>query len=85
LWIPSDPCLKTDGGGSALQFVQRLALHLTSWQATFLVGEYLDSEQEDKPIFTVADGVAWLSPKYLAEMLRPLGSMAMTWPNNSLP
>jgi hypothetical protein len=31
-----------------------LALHLTSWQTTFLVGEYLDSEQEDKPIFTVA-------------------------------
>ncbi|CUS39749.1 ATPase domain-containing protein [Candidatus Nitrospira nitrificans] len=43
-------------------FVQRLALHLTSWQATtFLVGEYLDSEQEDNPIFTVADGVLWLS------------------------
>jgi circadian clock protein KaiC len=43
-------------------FVQRLALHLTSWQATtFLVGEYIDSEKEDNPIFTVADGVLWLS------------------------
>lgn len=42
-------------------FVQRLALHLTSWQATtFLVGEYMDSEKEDNPIFTVADGVVWL-------------------------
>jgi circadian clock protein KaiC len=43
-------------------FVQRLALHLTSWQATtFLVGEYMDSEKEDNPIFTVADGILWLS------------------------
>ncbi len=43
-------------------FVQRLALHLTSWQATtFLVGEYQDSEKQDNPIFTVADGIIWLS------------------------
>jgi len=43
-------------------FVQRLALHLTSWQATtFLVGEYQDSEKQDNPIFTVADGIVWLS------------------------
>ena len=43
-------------------FVQRLALHLTSWQATtFLVGEYQDSEREDNPIFTVADGILWLN------------------------
>lgn len=43
-------------------FVQRLALHLTSWQATtFLVGEYMASEKEDNPIFTVADGIFWLS------------------------
>jgi circadian clock protein KaiC len=43
-------------------FVQRLALQLTSWQVTsFLVGEYLDSEKEDNPIFTVADGIIWLS------------------------
>jgi circadian clock protein KaiC len=42
-------------------FLQRLALHLTSWQATtFLVGEYLDSEIQDNPIFTVADGILWL-------------------------
>jgi circadian clock protein KaiC len=45
-------------------FVQRLALHLTSWQATtFLVGEYHDSEREDNPIFTVADGIVWLSQR----------------------
>ncbi len=42
-------------------FVQRLALHLTSWQATtFLIGEYLEHEADDNPILTVADGVLWL-------------------------
>jgi circadian clock protein KaiC len=42
-------------------FLQRLALHLTSWQATtFLVGEYLDNEMQDNPVFTVADGILWL-------------------------
>ena len=43
-------------------FVQRLALHLTSWQTTsFLVGEYTDIEVRDNPVFTVADGLLWLS------------------------
>lgn len=43
-------------------FVQRLALHLTSWEATtFLVGEYEPGELRDNPIFTVADGLLWLS------------------------
>jgi len=42
-------------------FLQRLALYLTSWQATtFLVGEYLESEMRDNPVFTVADGILWL-------------------------
>ncbi len=42
-------------------FVQRLALQLTSWQATtLLVGEYQESEKENNPIFTVADGILWL-------------------------
>ena len=42
-------------------FVQRLALHLTSWQATtFLIGEYVEGELRDNPIFTVADGLFWL-------------------------
>ncbi|MBC7790241.1 MAG: AAA family ATPase [Anaerolineae bacterium] len=38
-------------------FVQRLALDMTSWEVTsFLIGEY--SEEEDQnPVFTVADGV----------------------------
>jgi len=43
-------------------FIQRLALHLTSWQATtFLIGEYVDDEIRDNPVFTVADGLLWLS------------------------
>ena len=42
-------------------FVQRLALHLTSWQATtFLIGEYVEGEMRDNPVFTVADGLFWL-------------------------
>ena len=43
-------------------FVQRLALHLTAWQATtFLLGEYHSAENEANPIFTVADGILWMS------------------------
>ena len=43
-------------------FIQRLALHLTSWQATtFLIGEYVEGEMRDNPVFTVADGLFWLS------------------------
>ena len=42
-------------------FLQRLALHLTTWQATtFLVGEYLENEMQDNPVFTIADGILWL-------------------------
>jgi circadian clock protein KaiC len=47
--------------GRLEQFVQRLALHLTTWEVTsFLIGEYQESELRD-PIFTVADGILWLS------------------------
>jgi len=43
-------------------FVQRLAQFLTSWEATtFLVGEYVPEEIRDNPVFTVADGLIWLS------------------------
>ncbi len=42
-------------------FVQRLALYLTSWQATtFLIGEYTEGEIQNNPVFTVADGLFWL-------------------------
>jgi circadian clock protein KaiC len=52
-----------DGGDLELVgFVQRLALHLTSWQATtFLVGEYPQSDAEENPVTTIADGILWLS------------------------
>ncbi|NMM38636.1 MAG: AAA family ATPase [Glaciimonas sp.] len=44
------------------QFVQHLGMQLTSWQATtFLIGEYGMPESESSPIFTVADGILWLS------------------------
>lgn len=42
-------------------FIQNLALRLASWEATtFLVGEYLEDEMRDNPVFTVADGLLWL-------------------------
>jgi len=43
-------------------FIQRLAQFLTGWEATtFLVGEYVHEEIRDNPVFTVADGLLWLS------------------------
>ena len=52
-----------DRGESSLQrFIQQLGMQMTSWQATtFLIGEYLLPEAEASPIFTVADGILWLS------------------------
>jgi circadian clock protein KaiC len=49
--------------GLSLQgFVQRLAVHLTTWQATtFMVGEYAEDELHGNPVFTVADGILQLS------------------------
>ena len=51
------------GGPLEMQhFVQQLGIHLTGWEATtFLVGEYLTTESAENPIFTVADGLLWLS------------------------
>ncbi|HYQ92474.1 MAG TPA: ATPase domain-containing protein, partial [Candidatus Competibacteraceae bacterium] len=44
------------------RFVQQLGMQMTSWQATtFLIGEYLTAESESSPIFTVADGIFWLT------------------------
>jgi circadian clock protein KaiC len=43
-------------------FVQQLGVQMTSWQATtFLIGEYLAPEAESAPVFTVADGILWMS------------------------
>jgi circadian clock protein KaiC len=42
-------------------FVQRLALRLTTWETTsLLIGEYEEHELRN-PVFTVADGIVWLS------------------------
>ncbi len=52
----------TDGETALQSFIQRLALFLTSWQATtFLIGEYTEGELRDNPVFTVADGLFWLT------------------------
>ena len=53
---------ETSGNGhnNMQQFVQQLAMLMTSWQATtFLIGEYF-TETDAKPVFTVADGLIWL-------------------------
>ncbi len=43
-------------------FIQRLALLLTGWEATtFLIGEYEAHDAECNPIFTVADGIVWIT------------------------
>ncbi len=43
------------------QFVQHLALQLTSWEVTsLLIGEYSESELR-QPLFTIADGILWLT------------------------
>jgi circadian clock protein KaiC len=54
---------QTEHGAYELQhFVQQLGMQMTSWQATtFLIGEYLLPEAESSPVFTVADGILWLS------------------------
>jgi circadian clock protein KaiC len=45
-------------------FMQQLTQFLTSWEATtFLVGEYGTDETQGNPLFTIADGLFWLSQK----------------------
>jgi circadian clock protein KaiC len=48
--------------GTELQgFLERLAIYLTSWEATtFLVGEHAESDTAENAVFTVADGILWL-------------------------
>lgn len=42
-------------------FLQKLAVQLTTWEVTsFLIGEYAEGDTQN-PVFTVADGVLWLS------------------------
>jgi circadian clock protein KaiC len=54
--------VETEAPNSSLErFVQRLALHLTTWDITsLLIGEYQHQELRN-PVFTVADGIFWLT------------------------
>jgi circadian clock protein KaiC len=53
---------RSEGQMELQSFVQRLSLQLTSWEATtFLIGEYEEAEAAGNPIFTIADGIIWLS------------------------
>ena len=61
-------------GENELQhFVQELGTYLSSWEATtFLIGEY-DPVDQSNPIFTVADGLVWLTQDtYQGSMVRKL-------------
>jgi circadian clock protein KaiC len=70
---------QADDGSNLPWFVQQLAVRLTSWQATtFLVGEYDVSEAEHNPVFTVADGLLWLTQSLdRNSMVRKLQIMKM--------
>jgi circadian clock protein KaiC len=60
-FLGPSPESSSNGGMSINGFIQRLALQLTTWEVTsFLIGEYAEQEQRN-PVFTVADGVFWLS------------------------
>jgi circadian clock protein KaiC len=67
-------------GMLALQeFVQRLAMKLTSWQATtFLLGEYPASQIRENPVFTMADGLLVMSQQVSRNsMVRQVQAMKM--------
>ena len=67
-------------GTSGLQkFVQKLGVQMTNWQATtFLIGEYLIPEAESSPVFTVADGILWLTQNlYRNSMVRKIQVVKM--------
>ena len=56
-----EPSPEHDGAMGLEHFVQRLALHLTTWEVTsYLVAAFAKHEVEN-PVFTVADGILWLS------------------------
>ena len=61
------------------QLVQKLGQQMISWQATtFLIGEYLTPESESSPIFTVADGILWLSQNvHRNSMVRKMQAIKM--------
>src|SRR5438034_11775225 len=49
---------------STQEFVQRLSMKLTSWQATtFLLGEYPEAQIRENPVFTMADGLVVMTQR----------------------
>ncbi|MET0857246.1 MAG: ATPase domain-containing protein [Telluria sp.] len=57
---------QSDGEGTAaLQFfIQQLGMQMISWQATtFLIAEFAMPEDEHGALFTVVDGIIWLSQR----------------------
>ena len=67
-------------------FVQQLGLKMSSWQATtFLIGEYMSPEAESSPVFTVADGIFWISQVVHREsMVRKIQVVKMRGQSQSL-
>ena len=58
------PKSEPDGSMSVQEFVQRLAMKLTTWQATtFLLGEYPDAQIRENPVFTMADGLVVMTQR----------------------
>ena len=58
------PKSERDGSMSTQEFVQRLSMKLTSWQATtFLLGEYPEAQIRDNPVFTLADGLVVMTQR----------------------
>jgi circadian clock protein KaiC len=52
------PTTTSETNMAVQEFVQRLAMKLTTWQATtFLLGEYPQEQIRENPVFTMADGL----------------------------
>ncbi|MEQ1620428.1 MAG: ATPase domain-containing protein [Methylococcales bacterium] len=70
---------KRQGITDLQRFIQQLGMQMTSWQATtFLIGEYLTPESESSPVFTVADGILWLTQNlYRDSMVRKMQVVKM--------
>jgi len=68
----------TNPDNTLQQFMQKLGMLMTSWQATtFLIGEYF-TETDANPVFTVADGLFWLRQSvHRNSMVRKLEIMKM--------
>ncbi|MDR7925899.1 ATPase domain-containing protein [Acidithiobacillus thiooxidans] len=69
----------TNSPGAMQRFLQQLGITMTSWQATtFLIGEYTVPEADSSPIFTVADGIIWLTQSlYRDTMVRKIQVLKM--------